>query len=338
MDIDIVLDSHLPPNELKELGVLAERKGIRGIWNSSYLDGREPFTNMALLAAATSKIKLGAIALNAYEQHPFRIAMGLLTFNEIAGGRAQTVIGGGGEVVMALGIPFEKRVRVVRECLEFVKGACRERPFSYQGELYRITDYDPYWATAPAPLVYAAANRPQMLRMSANISDGIMMSDLSPTLSKNAIDIVRTRMKESDRTRGPGKFHINNFMAWYVYDDRLEARREAKRWIGFRALFRKYMMEEIMDDEDFDIIMAHIPQIYEMAAKGTHTVEGVPDGLLDLCVDKLTLTGDVGDLDRIIEHLIELKQAGVTELSLELRKHAAQSIKLIGERVIPALQ
>ncbi len=336
MHIDIILDSHLSPNELKELGVLAEENGIRGIWNSSYLDGREPFTNMAALAAATSKIRLGPIALNAYEQHPFRVAMGLLTFNEIAGGRAQTVIGGGGEVVMALGVPFEKRVRVVRECLEMVKGASGERPFTYEGELYQIKDYDPYWATAPAPLVYAAANRPQMLYMSAGIADGIMMSDLSPTLSKGAIDIVMKRLKKVDRD--PADFRINNFMAWYVYDDKEEARKEAKRWIGFRAMFRKYMMEEIISDDEFDILIAHMPQIYEMSVRGTDSVEGVPDSLLDVCVDKLTLTGDVNDLDHIIEHLHELKQVGITELSLELRKHVPQSIKLIGERVIPALR
>jgi alkanesulfonate monooxygenase SsuD/methylene tetrahydromethanopterin reductase-like flavin-dependent oxidoreductase (luciferase family) len=260
----------------------------------------------------------------------------LLTFNEITGGRAQTVIGGGGEVVMALSIPFDKRVRVVHECLELVKGASGKRPFSYNGELYHIKDYDPYWATAPAPLVYAAANRPQMLRMSAGVADGIMMSDLSPTLSKDAIDIVNKRLKEVDRN--PKDFRINNFMAWYIYDDKEEARREAKRWIGFRAMFRKYMMEEIIGDEDFNILMAHMPQIYEMAVEGTDSVDGVPDSLLDVCVDKLTLTGDVNDLDHVIEHLIELKQAGITELSLELRKHVPQSIKLIGERVIPALR
>jgi hypothetical protein len=30
-----------------------------------------------------------------------------------------------------------------------------------------------------------------------------------------------------------------------------------------------------------------------MAAKDEHSVDGVPDSLLELCVDKLTLTGHV---------------------------------------------
>ena len=44
MDIDIVLDSHLPSEQLTELGLLAEQYGIHTLWNASYLDGRDPFS------------------------------------------------------------------------------------------------------------------------------------------------------------------------------------------------------------------------------------------------------------------------------------------------------
>jgi len=336
MDIDILIDPHLSPAETAELGLLAEQNGIRGFWTASYFDGRDPFSNLAEFAGRSSRIKIGPVALNPYEMHPFRIAMNLLTLNEIAGGRVQTVIGGGGEVVMALGIPTERRVRAVRECIEIVQGALNNRPFSYDGELFKINEYNPQWPTAMPPTVYAAANRPQMLRMAARVADGIMMSDLSPTLSKGAIDAVRSHMVEFGRD--PGAFHFNNFMAWYVYDDLAEARHEAKRWIGFRALFREYMMSEFMDADDFALICKYVPEIYAMAAKDEDSVDGLPDRLLDLCVDKLTLTGTPADLDAIIEHLLEMKAAGVTQISLELRKHIPQSLKLIGDVVIPALR
>ncbi|MDH3977316.1 MAG: LLM class flavin-dependent oxidoreductase [Gammaproteobacteria bacterium] len=336
MDIDIVLDSHLPQSRLTELGLLAERYGIRTVWNASYLDGRDPFSNMAELAIKSSTLRIAPMALNAYEMHPFRIGMALLTLNEIAGGRVQTMIGGGGEVVMGLGIPFEKRVRHVRECLEIVKGMSSNRPFTYEGELFSISDYNPQWISAEPPFLYAGANRPQMLRMAASAADGIFMSDLSPTLSKWAIDAVHSRMNEIGRN--PEGFRFNNFMAWYVYDDPAEARHEAKRWIGFRALFREYMMNEFMSAEDFAIIMDHIPQIYAMGPNNESSVEGVPDELLDQCVDHLTLTGGVDNLDHIIEHLLEFKAIGVTEVCLELKNHQEHGIKLIGERVLPQLR
>jgi alkanesulfonate monooxygenase SsuD/methylene tetrahydromethanopterin reductase-like flavin-dependent oxidoreductase (luciferase family) len=335
MDIDIVLDSHLTPQELTELGLLAEQQGIRAVWNASYQDGRDPFTNMVPLAQASSRIKLAPMALNGYEMHPFRIAMALMTLNEFADGRVETMIGGGGEVVMSLGIPFEKRVRYVRECVEFVKGATTERPFNYAGELFSISDYNPQWPTATPPFVYAGANKPQMLHMAATTADGIFMSDLSLGLASNAINAIHTRQKEVGRD--PAGFRFNNFMAWYVYDDPAEARFEARRWIGFRALFRDYMMKEFVSDEEFQILLDHMPEIYGMAPKNVASVEGVPDELLDRCVDKLTLTGTPDDMDHIIEHLLEYKALGVTQVCLELKNHPAHGIKLLGERVIPAL-
>jgi alkanesulfonate monooxygenase SsuD/methylene tetrahydromethanopterin reductase-like flavin-dependent oxidoreductase (luciferase family) len=335
MDVDIVLDSHLSSQELTDLGLLAEANGIRTVWNASYLDGRDPFTNMAQLARESKQISVAPMALNGYEMHPFRIAMALLTLNELAPGRVKTMIGGGGEVVMGLKIPFEKRVRYVREVLEFVKGAITERPFNYDGELFKIENYNPQWPTAEPPFLYAGANKPQMVRMAAKKADGIFMSDLSVTLAAKVIADALGYRAEAGLT--PDGYKFNNFMAWYVYDDPAEARFEARRWIGFRALFRDYMMKEFVSDAEFQILLDHMPAIYAMAPGNTDRVEGVPDELLDRCVDKLTLTGGVNDLDRIIEHLLEFKALGVTEICLELKNHQAHGIKLLGERVIPAL-
>ncbi|HJP05599.1 MAG: hypothetical protein CL799_09995 [Chromatiales bacterium] len=338
MNIDIVLDSHLTSSELTELGLLAEKYGIRCLWNASYLDGRDPFCNLAQLARESKTIKVAPMALNGYEMHPFRMAMNLLTLNELAQGRAEAMIGGGGEVVMALQIPTEKRVRYVREALEFVIGATRNRPFSYDGELFKVDNYDPQWPTAePPPFVWAGANRPQMIEMAPKVADGIFLSDLSITLSKDIIErSLNTRAKAGKPT---DDFRFNNFIAWYIYDDLAEARHEARRWIGFRALFRDYMMLEFMSQEEFEEILKFIPEIYAMGPADTDSVEGLDDELLDRCVDELTLTGTPeNDLDRIIEHLHEYKEIGVTEMCIELKKHQAHGIKLLGEKVIPALK
>ena len=43
-------------------------------------------------------------------------------------------------------------------------------------------------------------------------------------------------------------------------------------------------------------------------------------------------------MDHVIEHLLDLKKAGCNEVSLELKKHQAHGIRMIGERVIPAVR
>jgi hypothetical protein len=39
-----------------------------------------------------------------------------------------------------------------------------------------------------------------------------------------------------------------------------------------------------------------------------------------------------------IEHLLEIKKIGATEVCLELKKHHAHTIKLLGEQVLPAIR
>ncbi len=65
MEIDLILDARLRDMELAELGGLAEGLGFTVIWVSSLLDGRDPFTNMGLLARSTDRISMGPIAANA---------------------------------------------------------------------------------------------------------------------------------------------------------------------------------------------------------------------------------------------------------------------------------
>lgn len=337
MDVDIIIDSTISSQELCELGLLAEKHGIRCVWNANMLIGRDPFTNMAQLARESSRIKIAPMAINAYEMHPFRIAMNLLTLNELAPGRVEAMIGGGGETVMSLGIPFERRVGHVKEALEFVRGAMNDRPFTYDGSLFKVKDYNPPWVSdGPKPFLFAGANRPMMLKMAATTADGIMLSDLTPNLCRERIDKVHAYRSEAGLSNAGYRF--NNFLAWYVYEDPAEARFEARRWIGFRALFRDYMMLDFMDQDEFQQILHHMDAIYAMAPANTDRVEGLDDELLDRCVDHLTLTGGVEDLDRIIAELLEFKALGITEVAFKLQKHYAHSIKLLGERVIPALQ
>ena len=261
--------------------------------------------------------------------------MVLLTLNELAKGRATIVIGGGGESLQSLNLKPVRRVRAVRECIEILKSISAADPLNYNGELFQVKNYYPFWTTQAMPKVYVAANKPQMLKMSSRLSDGIMMSDLPASLIKNTVEEVSTHLKAFGRELDD--FRFNNFMAWALYDDKEQAIKEAKQWIGYRGLFRRWVITTFMSDKDYDLIEAHKKEIYQMPILNTSSVPGIPDTLLEKLVDHLTLTGHVSEVDQKIEHLLELKAAGLTDVALELRQNPAASIKLIGEQVIPAL-
>ena len=142
-------------------------------------------------------------------------------------------------------------------------------------------------------------------------------------------------LREFGRSDVPFRYY--NFVAWHVYADRERARREATMWLGYRGLFRRWVLNTFMSDAEYDVIEANKAAIYGMVPRQAWTVPGVPDSLLATCVDNLTLAGTPADIPRFVDHLKRMRDAGCTDIVLELHAEPADGIRLIGERVIPAL-
>lgn len=336
MDIDIILDTRAPAAELAALGELAEQAGIRGVWVSSLLDSRDPFTNLSVLAQRTERILLGPVAVNPYDIHPVRIASAWLTLNELAGGRARIVIGGGGEALDALGMKPARRVRAVAECVDILKGTASGERVDYTGELYEAHNLQLAWLSAPAPPVFVGASMEQMLAMASRVADGIMMSDMPVSLVAATIDKLDAGLDTHGKARP--EFQTNAFAAWHVYADREQARREARSWLVLRGIFRPWVLREFLDEAGVDAVMSNVGAFWQAFNAGTHVIEGVPDPVLDSMVDHLTFTGTPDELDGRIDKLRQFAAAGLGAISLRLYKDPATSIRLLGERVIPALR
>lgn len=336
MDIDVILDTRARPAELAELSRLAERFGIGGVWVSSLLDSRDPFTNLALAAQTTTRIRLGPIAVNPYDTHPVRIASALLTLNEIAGGRARIVIGGGGEALQSLGIRPERRVRVVREAVEILRAAASGQRVDYAGEKFTVTGLTLRWLEAPVPTLLVGASQSQMLRMAAACADGIMMSDMPADAARAAVGELDAALAQHNRSRPAFTTHV--FTAWHVYDDHRQALREARRWLLLRGIFRPWLLAGFLAPADVDLVMKSQPAFAQAFAAGSHDVAGVPDRVLDALVDNVTVCGTTSDLDPVVARLAHLRDAGLGAVALRLYADPAASIRLIGTQILPALR
>ncbi|GIS86098.1 MAG: hypothetical protein CM1200mP17_06660 [Woeseia sp.] len=93
--------------------------------------------------------------------------------------------------------------------------------------------------------------------------------------------------------------------------------KQTMAWVS--RIIRRWVITTFMSDEEYDVIEAHKKKIYQMPVLNTSSVSGVPDSLLEKLVDHLTLTGHVSEVDHKIEHLLELKESGLTDVALELR-------------------
>jgi len=336
VDIDLILDTRASADELAALGRAAEQAGIRGLWVSSLLDSRDPFTNLSVLARETGRITLGAVAVNPFDMHPVRIASAFLTLNELAEGRARLVLGGGGEALAALDIQPHRRVRAVAEAVDIIKAAATGRLVNYTGELYRVSNLKLGWLAAGAPPVFVGASQSQMLRMAARVADGIMMSDMPVNVTGNAIRSLDEALQKHGKARPD--FATNAFTAWHVYRDADEARREARQWLLLRGIFRPWLLAEFLNPEEVSLVMEKQQAFVAAFRAGSPDVDGVPDHVLDALVDNITLCGAAADLDGKLQKLQHYSEAGLGAISLRLYANPMESIRLIGDQLVPALR
>jgi len=328
------------PQRFSDLGLLAEKLGFEAVWAPNILSARDPFLAFSQLAHDSRTVHMGPVAISPFELHPLKIANSLLTLNELSAGRASVVIGGGGGTMIGMGLKPDRRAthprmaRGVRECMEFLRGISPTTPLSFNGELFNVQNYQPDWASAPAPRLYVAANRPQMLKLAAELADGVMLSDISLHYIARTVATLREGLVAAERP--VGDFRINNLLAWHVKPDRAAAYAEARRKLWVRGIWERARNAPFIDDAACDLIERNLPGLALAYQRGEDPATVIPQKILDALVDGLTLTGASDDLTPILDELLAFRDAGVSEISLRLYGDPAAAIRLVAEQLAPA--
>lgn len=337
MQIDVLLEPDRTAGEIEELARLCEEAGIGRLWLQNYVSCRDPFMCLVPAARSTARVGLGVCVVSPWEMHPVKMSNALLTLNELSGGRAALVIGGGGEWLARLAITPVKRVRAVREALELVRGGVAGRgPFNYQGELHKVWAYAPRFGSGgPRPLVYAGANQPQMLRATVPAADAVMYSDMPR--QRIGDTVARTVAALEGKGRSREGYRISNIWAFHVKADRAAAQREARRELLLRGLLERWYLESFLDPADCDEVERNKNAFFRAYRRADGVIEGVPERIVDSLLDNLTLTGTVEDLEGRLAELRAFGEAGVDEVCFRLHDDPAEAIRLIGRHVVPAL-
>jgi len=71
--------------------------------------------------------------------------------------------------------------------------------------------------------------------------------------------------------------------------------------------------------------------------KRTHEIEGVPERIISALVENLCSATSIDEIDTQIDRLRQFEKAGLTEFALRIYEDPADTIRLIGEAVVPAL-
>jgi len=111
------------------------------------LDQLSPVPTMAVIAAATDRLRISAFVFNNDLRHPAVLAQDLASLDVLSEGRLDVAIGAGWNQAEydSVGIAFDPapiRSERLAEAVAVMKGCFADGPFSFSGRFYRITDYD----------------------------------------------------------------------------------------------------------------------------------------------------------------------------------------------------
>jgi 5,10-methylenetetrahydromethanopterin reductase len=336
LKLGVVLNGRRSASEIAELARLAEQQGFAHLWLSGGSRTKDHFLRLAAAAANTKHIQLGPVAISPFEMHPVRIGLSLLTLNEMAGGRASIVLGGGGDLAATLNLPLKNRVQAVAETVDLIHLLGRGGEVNYQGRIFQTRGLFSPWQGVSVPPLYVGANRQKMLQMAAENADGAMITDMPLSYVRGLVDQVRRELLRARRDLG--KFRISNWFVWNIQDTEEEALRLARRTLGFRLYYVRDVAASIGLTAD---------QALELKRKQPDMLRAIFEGrdpyvpprdVTKALIDHLTITGSQRHLDEAVEKLHEFEKEGLNEIALAVEGNPASAIKLLGEKVLPLVQ
>jgi probable F420-dependent oxidoreductase len=137
-----------------------------------------PMVGIAAAAEATDTLRVGTLVLGNDYKHPAVVAKEFATLDVISDGRVEAGIGAGWMRVdyEALGMPYDRaatRIERLAEAIAVMKGAWGPAPFSFEGDHYRITNYDglPKPAQQPHPPIFVGGGGRKLLTLAAREAD-----------------------------------------------------------------------------------------------------------------------------------------------------------------------
>lgn len=159
-----------------------------------------PVPAIAAAAEATTTLRIGTLVLDNDYVHPAIVAKEAATIDLLSDGRLELGLGAGWMRAdyEALGLRYDRPgVRVDRfvEGVKILKGAWGDGPFSFEGEHYRIADYDgtPKPVQQPHPPLLIGGGAKRVLSIAAREADivgvnpNLASGEIDPTVAKTAV-------------------------------------------------------------------------------------------------------------------------------------------------------
>jgi len=167
----------------------------------------EPIAELAALAVATNRARLGHLVLAASYRNPGLVAKAISTIDVISGGRAILGIGAGWKedewLAYGYGFPAAaERLAVLADHLEIITRMLAPGRATYEGRHARVRDaiHEPKGLQQPRIPILVGGNGPKVTwRLAARFADELNLDALTPAQVEAALPVIRERCAEVAR-------------------------------------------------------------------------------------------------------------------------------------------
>jgi probable F420-dependent oxidoreductase len=317
-----------PVSRVVEWAKLAEDNGFDYVWAwDSHVLWQEVYPVFTLIAANTSRVRIGPCVTNPATRDLTVTASAMATLNEISGGRMVLGMGRGDSARRVIGKPPVTVAHMEAAC-RTIKDLAEGREVDYEGTPTQLK-----WATGTLP-IWVAAYGPKALRCAGRVADGLIMQLADPYIIEWSLRYVREGAEEAGRRFED--IQIMSAAPAYVTDD-LDHAREQVRW--FPALVSNHVVDLVtrsstadLPQELTDYIKARDHYDYsDHGRTGAEHAEFVTDEVVDrFCV--------IGTVDQCLTKLRQLEALGVHQFNIyTMVDDPAAVIERFGTDIIPAL-
>lgn len=328
--IGVRVHGGMPPSACVEIGEAVERNGLAALWFAENAFGRGVLPAASAAAVATKRIGIGIGVFNPYNRHPTLIAMEIGALDELSGGRASLGLGSGiGDRVTRMGLSYDKPLGAVRDAITIVRGMLRGEAVTHEGSVFSVTNVHlEYAAPRPDMPIFMAATGDQALRMSGQIADGVMISNMCPSgYTERALTLIAKGAAKAGRET-PSK--IIQYVPCLPRADRQEARRLVKNTVGEMLAAYWRMSAKVPATRQAMLQGSGISEEEFAAAVGRIDKGESPiDVLDDRYVDNYSIAGNADDC---LAAMDRFGKVGVTELVLTfLGDQPARDMAYLGD-------
>ena len=213
----------------------AEALGYDSMWvqHGVFSQPLDPFTLLAVVAASTSRVKLGTGVVVLPLFHPFHVAKSATSLDQLSGGRFILGVGVGGHEARypVFGLDATLRARRFTDSLELIKRLWTEPEVSFDNGHWRLDklSLEPRPVQKPHPPIWFGARADAAVKRAVRLGDGFMGAGASRM--ESFIELLGSLRKHlDDAGRDPATFPISKRLYVAIDDDKERASRELRRF------------------------------------------------------------------------------------------------------------